>query len=291
MIRPQKYLRVGSQSFCSPLIKENLRLDFDSADYKLDDLSLLAVAMLRDCKTLDDMVAVTNLPPSVMENVLDMLKSQGIIDERNIHNLPEQTKKILKLSDCINSFNVNTPPIFSDILTKKPVILPRTAALKKSGDDTTCAAFVKNCKQISVTDYESLSTFVKNFLREHGAENILDELQVLRLDQRAEISFAARELRLLPVVGENNFDGCVELNSTQTINAELPVRKFTAEDGRELNVDLVLGTTFAAPDEDDDSEEPVLSFKPNPKLTGDGAGIRYVKISVSAEVAGDFLCE
>ena len=307
MIRPKKYLPARSKIFYSPLIKENLRLEFSSLEYKLDDLSLLTALMLRDGKSADDISAVTLLSRPVIENVLSVLKSQGLIDEHNECNLPKHTRKILELSDCINFFNVNTPPIFSDVLKSSPVILSQSTALKSSGDDTTCAATVKNCEQISTADFEDISSLVKNFLRGHGAGDFLDEIKILRLEQRAEVLFAARELYFLPVVGENNFSGCIYIDSERTINAELPVRKFKLNDGREFNVDLLLGTIFLAEnDEETDSEEILLSFKPSPDYTGDkltkkifdtfmgnieDKGVYYLKMSVSEKVAGDFLCE
>ena len=286
MIRPKKYLPVSSQIFYTPLIKENLRLEFASSELKLNDLALLTILMLRDGKTVKEISAVTLLPPDVIENVIEVLKSQGMLEEQG---LPEQTRKILELGECINSFNVNAPPIFSDMLTKSPIILPPNIKPQKTFDDAICAAVVKNYEQIRTADFEDIAQLVKNFLVGHGAGNFIDELKVLRLQQSGEVLFAARELRFLPIVGESNFFG-VNWDSARTINAELPVRKFKSADGKELCIDLLLGTTFEATDaEENDSEEITLSFKPNPKLQGE-EDVQYMKISVAEEVAGDFLC-
>ena len=122
MIQPKYYLSVRDKVFYTPLIKENLRLDFFSLEYKLNDLPLLIASMLRDGKTTDDIVAVTLLPRDVIENVFDELKSHGMLDEHDEYNLPEHTRKILELSDAINAFNLDAPPIFSDMLTKLPII-------------------------------------------------------------------------------------------------------------------------------------------------------------------------
>ena len=125
--------------------------------------------------------------------------------------------------------------------------------MKHFSDEEICTAFVKNCNEISTADFEDISTLVKNFLRGHGVGEFLNELKVMRLKQGAEVLFAVRELSFLPVVGNDDLTGCVNIDSVWTLNAELPVRKFKLEDGRECNFDLVLGTTFAA-DEDDDSD-------------------------------------
>lgn len=303
MIRVKKYLPVSSQIFYAPLIKENLRLEFSSFEYKLNDLSLLTALMLRDGKNVNDIAAVTLLPRDVIENIIEVLKSQGMLDEHNERKLPEQTQRILELSDCINAFNVTPPPIFSDLLTKSLIILPQTVKPEKSFDDTICAACVKNCEQIWTAEFEDLSNFVKDFLVKHGARNFVDELKVLRLNHSAEILYAARELRFLPVVGEGNSFG-VNWDSARTIKAELPVRKFKSTHGKEFNVDLLLGTIFEADDTEDDSEEITLSFKPNLQLQSDklrkkisaqvgeviDEGFQFIKISIAEEVAGDFLC-
>ena len=281
MILPKKYLPVSSQVFYTPLIKENLRLEFASSEYKLNDLALLAILMLRDGKSLEEISAVTLLRRDVIENVIEVLQSQGMLEG---YNLPEHTRKILELSECINSFNVKPPPIFSDLLTKSPRILPPNIKPQKIFDDTICAAVVKNFKPIRTADFEDVSNFVKDFLN----KNFVDELKILRLRQSDEILFAARELRFLPVVGEGNFFG-VNFDSARTINAELPVRKIKSACGKEFFVDLLLGTTFEAIDvESGDSEEPLLSFKPNPKLQAED--VQYIKISIAEETAGDFLC-
>ena len=308
MISSRKYLPVSSQIFYSPLIKENLRLEFFSSDYKLNDLSLLLALMLRDGRTTDEIIAVTELPRSIIESVLKVLIGQGLLDAQNIYKLPENTKKILELSDCINFFNVNEPPIFSDLLTNVPVILPKSFALKNVGDEKICAAVVKNCEEIATANFEDISSFVKNFLSGHGAGDFLDKLKVIRLKQRAEVLFASRELRFLPVVGKYDLKGCVNIDLARTLNAELPVRRFKLNDGREFNFDLLLGTIFWADDDEQDSfEEILLSFKPNPIYLSDelpkkffnddfrggieDKGICYVKILVAEKVVGDFLCE
>ena len=104
MIQPKSYLPVHGEIFYTPLLKENLRLEFASAEDKLDDLSLLAAIMLRDGKSADDIAQVTLLPLAVVENVLDELDDLS----------PEAANKILQLSDCVNAFNVSPPQIFSD---------------------------------------------------------------------------------------------------------------------------------------------------------------------------------
>lgn len=304
MIRPKKYLPVSSQIFYAPLIKENLRLEFSSSDYKLNDLSLLTVLMLHDRKLINEIAEVTLLPRDVIESVIEVLKSQGMLDERDIYNLPEQTRKILELSNCINAFNINAPPVFSDMLTKSPIMLPPNVQTLKIFDDRICAAVVKNCEQIRTAEFENIAQFVRNFLVGHGTGNLIDELKVLRLNHSAETLFATRELRFLPIVGENNFFG-VNWDSERSINAELPVRKFKSAHGREFNVDLLLGTILTAVDEEPaDSEEITLSFKPNPQFQGDtlrqkiseqigevtDEGVQFIKISVAEEVVGDFLC-
>lgn len=304
MIQVKKYLPVSSKIFYSPLMKENLRLEFSSSEDKLNDLSLITAIMLRDKKSVEDIATVTLLPKSVIESVLSTLTSQGLIDVRDVYNLPERIQKILELSNCINFFNVSAPPIFFDVLGRSPVVIKESVALKNSSDDTNCAAFVKNSEQVSMADFEEISIFVRNFMLGHGARDFLDDLKVLRLNQQAEIFFAARELRFLPVVGENNFDNCVEIDSEQTIQAELPVRKFKLADGKEFNVDLLFETTFTSDEEEEDSKEIFLSFKPNSDYLGDNLtekffkkfmgeiedkGLHYVKILVSKKVAGGFL--
>ena len=104
MIQPKSYLPVHGEIFYAPLLKENLRLEFASAEDKLDDLSLLAAIMLRDGKSADDIAQVTLLPLAVVENVLDELDDLS----------PEAANKILQLGDCVNAFNVSPPQIFSD---------------------------------------------------------------------------------------------------------------------------------------------------------------------------------
>lgn len=301
MIRPKKYLPVRNKFFFAPLIKENLRLDFSSSENKLNDLPLLIILMLREGKTSADIAAATLLPPAVIEDVLAELKSQGLSDARN-----EQTKKICRLSDCINDFNLNAPPIFTDTLTKSLVMLSKFAWLGKSFDDTNCAAVVKNSEQIFIADFEDISNLVKKYLIKRGASEFIDELKLLRLNQLTEIFFAVREIKYLPVVGEDNFAGCVNFDSARLINAELPVRKFRAATAMGewiFYVDLLLGTMFKADDEESDSEEAVLSFKPSAEFEGDvlnagilkvfdsveDLGMHYVKISVAENILGDFL--
>lgn len=306
MIRPKCYLPVRGKVFYTPLIKENLRLDFFSLEYKLNDLPLLIASMLRDGKTTDDIVAVTLLPRDIIENVFDELKSHGMLDEHDEYNLPEHTRKILELSDAINAFNLDAPPIFSDMLTKLPIMLPQAVKPQKSFDESICAAVVKNCEQIQTADFEDVSKFVKGFLVKRGAGNLIDDLKVLRLNYSAETFLAARELRYLPVMGENDFNG-VKIDSERTINAELPVHRFTAETSmgeRSYNFDLLFGTIFEAVEkEEDDSEEITLSFKANPQFQGDmlrqrvsaqfgevvDKGEGYANILVAEDVAGDFL--
>ena len=302
MIQPKKYLPARNKFFFTPLIKENLRLDFASSENKLDDLPLLIILMLRDGKNADDIAAVTMLPSVVIEDVLTELRSQGMLDARN-----EQTKKILQVSDCINDFNLNTPPIFMDTLTKSLVMPPKFVWLGKNPDDVNCAAVVKNSEQIAIADFEDISNLVKKYLINRGASEFIDELKLLRLDHSTEIFFAAREIKYLPVVGEDNFKGCVNLNSERVIEAALPVRKFMAATAMgvwNFNVDLLLETIFEeSDDEETDSEEAFLLFKPNPELADEvlnagilnvfdsveDKGIHYIKISVAESILGDFL--
>lgn len=292
MIQPKSYLPVHDEIFYAPLLKENLRLEFASAEDKLDDLSLLAALMLRDGKSADDIVQVTMLPLAVVKNVLDELDDLS----------PEAANKILQLSDCVNAFNLSPPQIFSDILTRSPVLLPAAVKAEKSFDETNCAAVVKNFNQIATADFEDIFKLVKNFVL---AQNVadFDELKVLRLAQKSEVFFAARELKYLPVVGENNFVDTVTLDSRRTIAALLPVRKFAADDMK-FCVDLLLGTVLLTAVDEDDSEEATLAFKPRPEFTADefaeqisahfgnvvDNGTAYVKISIAQETAGDFLC-
>ncbi len=298
MIQPKCYLPVQRKFFCTPLIKENLRVDFAASDYKLNDLELLTLLMLRDRKSPADIAAVTLLPPPVIENVMRAARDIS----------PEDAEKILTLSDAINAFNFEPPQIFSDLLMKMPVLLPKTVELKKSFADTNCAAVVKNCEQVWVADFADISALAKKVLIGRGAGNVIDDLKVLRGKQTTELSFAARELRYLPVVGENNFDGCITFDSARTINAEIPVRKFTATSAagvRKFCVDLLLGTILTGDCDDSDSEEVTLSFSASPAFEGneltkkisalyDGGvvdeGIHRVKILVAENVAGDFLC-
>ena len=84
---------------------------------------------------------MTQLPCSVIDNVISVMESQGLLETRNTYNLPEYTRKILALSDFINFFNVNAPPNFSDIL-------------KNEDDDfeVTLLFFKPNLKLISDSD-------------------------------------------------------------------------------------------------------------------------------------------
>ena len=72
------------------------------------------------------------------------------------------------------------------------------------------------------------------------------------------------------------------------------VRKFILNE-QEFFVDLVLGTILTEIDESADSEEVMLSFKPNPEIVAryesSEEDIHYVEIEISSDVAGDFLCE
>lgn len=303
MIRVKKYFPVNSQIFYTPLIKENLRLEFASSEYKLNDLSLLIILMLRDGKNINDMVEVTLLSEYVIKDAIEVLKNQGMIDEQNENKLPEHTQRILMLSECINEFNITPPPIFSDMLTKSPVYIPTSVELRKTFNTESGAAVVKNCGQIETVEFEELENFVKKFLSEHGAINFIDELKVLRLDYSAEIFFVARKLCFLPIIGESDLSA-VNLDSERTIKAELPVRKFKSACGKEFYVDLLLGTIFEFFDMNDDTEEIMLSFKTNSQLQGEklnqkifsqfgevfDEGVHFIKILISEEVAGDFLC-
>lgn len=302
MIQPKKYLPVREKIFYTPLIKENLRLDFSSSEYKLSDLPLLAALMLRDGKTPDDIAAVTMLQPAVVQDVISELKNQGMIEGEK---LSDDAQKILRLSDYINAFNLNTLPIFFDALTESPLMLHESVRLEKFFDAEKCAAVVKNFKRVS--DFAGVSNFVKRFLIGHGTGEFIDMVKVFRPNIPQDIFFAARQIRYLPVVGKNNFKDLLEISPTKTILAELPVRKFKAdtETGEwKFCVDLLLGTIFQITDDEElNSQEVFLSFKPNPEFESnslnDGIrnefnsvvdeGIFYIKIFVAEEIAGDFL--
>lgn len=304
MISITRYIPVHDKILYSPLRKENLRLDFSSLDHKLDDLSLLTTLMIRDQKSIDDIVSVTSLSRAVIEDIVSTLKTQNLLNADGF--VPENTLQILRMSDYINSFNVNSPRIFSDLLNRIPMILQDSVDLKTSKDDEDCVATVKNFEKTSAPEFEDIARFVKNFLKEHGAADFLNDLQVIRFKQ-PEILFATRKIRFIPVIGENNFNDCVNIEASENINAELPVHKFKLKDGQEFYVDLLLETTFTLDESEQlelDSEEILISFKPCPDYAGDvlinkyfamyqgnieDCGIHHLKVSISKNVLGDFL--
>ena len=291
MLRVQTYIKIEPKIISAPILEETLRFDLESSDYAIDALSRLILYMLRDGKSLADVVEVTLLPRAIIEDTVFRLQKNGLLENLA---LSSNALKILSQNERVDWLNQNSAQIYFDLLTR--LRLPSLDSIKISSTRQAggIAEILGGEQSIPLEKIPELNENLSNI---SSAKKIL---------------YAERRINFLPSLGGSIFDGCVELNCEEIFVAEIPVRIYNVEFGggrtRKIIVELLSGL---APNVGEDflsaDGTAAIRFALNPEfseyycdgkiahivgLNGEisGEGVSYILAEISSEVVGDFVC-
>lgn len=306
-------MAVNSKFFCSPIIEENVKVDLDSADYKVDSLSLLVLRMIKDKKSVNDIADVLILPVGIVEDAVSALKEQNLLVGNN--ELSPVAIKILDLKKYMDKFNGSAKNIVFEFLSGKAFFLPDNAKLTENHSTKNFDAEIKILDREYYSDFQSVTKFVDNVLEDYGAAEYIDDVKPI-LISRVE-KYIVRELLFFPVIGEKFFENCTTLKISNGMMAKLPIHKyevhFAFDDGnvcKNFAVDLVVGSIFELTGSvENNSERFLLSFSKNVDFDDDelveklkgflsekpvvsivDLGVQDISVIISEKVIGDYLC-
>ena len=224
MLRVQTYIKIEPKIISAPILEETLRFDLESSDYAIDALSRLILYMLRDGKSLADVVEVTLLPRAIIEDTVFRLQKNGLLENLA---LSSNALKILSQNERVDWLNQNSAQIYFDLLTR--LRLPSLDSIKISSTRQAggIAEILGGEQSIPLEKIPELNENLSNI---SSAKKIL---------------YAERRINFLPSLGGSIFDGCVELNCEEIFVAEIPVRIYNVEFGggrtRKIIVELLSG--------------------------------------------------
>ena len=309
----EKYLAVDSKFFSSPIVEENIKVDLDSADYKIDSLSLLILQMIKDKKNATDIAEVLALPVAIVEDAISALQEQDLLIENT--ELSYVATKILSLKKYVDKFNNSSKNIAFEFLSEKAFFLPDNVKLIKNHSTEQFNAEIKILERENYSDFQSVAKFVDSILEDYGAEEYIDDVKPVLISKVEK--YVVRKLLFFPVIGENFFENCETLEVLNGIKAKLPIHKyevnFAFADGNVCKIfaiDLVVGSVFELTDSaENDSEKFFLSFSKNidlddnklveklknflsekPIISIVDLGIQETSVIISEKVMGDYLC-
>lgn len=287
MIRIKTYRKIEPEILSSPILSETLRFDLESSDFVLDALSRLILYMLRDGKSTADIVEVTLLSRSIIEDNLFRLRENGFLENTT---LSMSALTILQRNAQVDSLNKNSTQIYFDSLKQQKISSLDSIKISATQTKSTVAEILTSEVQIPF-------------------EGTLPEgISCQRIPKK--ILYAERPINFLPSLGGSIFEGCVELDCAEFFVAEIPVRVYDVA-GRKIIVELLIGTIPNVDEKFLDADAtPVIRFNPNPafneyycdkkimNLFGANSeipvhndGVSYLRAEISKEMVGDFLCE
>lgn len=291
MLRIQTYRKIEPKIISAPILTETLRFDLESSEYALDALSRLILYMLRDGKSLADIVEVTLLPRAIIEDAVSRLQENGLLENLV---LSPNALEILSRNERIDLLNKNSAQIYFDLLTQSQISSLDSIKISSTRQESGIAEIIASEQSVS-------------------SEKFSDEIKCISSDKK--ILYAERRINFLPSLGGSIFDGCVELNCAEIFVAEIPVRVYDVEfgDGRTRKIIVELVTGFV-PNVSEDflsaDGTAAIRFAPNPEFSEyycdkkianivglsdefsvEDAGVSYILAEISREVVGDFVCE